>query len=82
MKLHCSCYCTAGLMAVRLPEHWIYLLLFQVFFKKSIKVTQSPIVPTQILYHQMENPTRLYGEFEIFVAFIPALWHYSKYLIC
>ena len=32
-------------LLVRLPEPWNYLLSFNIYFNKSIKVTQSPIVP-------------------------------------
>ena len=30
---------------VYLPEPWNYLLSFNIYFKKSVKVTQSPRVP-------------------------------------
>ena len=36
---------TDGQRVVRLPEPWNYLLSFNIYFKKSLKVTQSPRVP-------------------------------------
>jgi hypothetical protein len=35
----------AGVCLVRLPEPWNYLLSFNIYSKKSLNVTQSPIVP-------------------------------------